>query len=248
LSRLRPRLRLRAEAAALVLATLAVSADALAWDPDEVRDVRVAREAAGVRISWVPPESGADTYVVRRCAIGSLRVPFYGACIAEGLMVAQHDDPSPTGDVFYLVAGVVAGTEGTLGDTDNGVNPRQRHADPCGTLPQPTLWVRVRLNERVEFCGTQVRVAFPGGVVTFVDGLCFDLTSGWFGQSNEVEPGVVIHACADSTAVTGPGDRDITRLEFTQGECPLSAASMRLLSCLVTDCDGNSHEADCTLR
>jgi hypothetical protein len=244
LSRRRPLPRADA-VAALLLAALAIVPDAHAWDPDEVRDLRVTRQSPGVRISWQAPENGADSYVVRRCALASLRVPYYGACIAEGVVALQHDDPAPPGDVFYLVAGVVGGAEGSLGHSDNGINNPPRQAEPCGPQPPSMLRVHVRLREPVEICGTQIVVRYPFGVVTFTDGICVGLTAGFLSQSNEIVPGEITHVCAGQAGQSGPGD--VTWLQFEQGECPLSAASMLLLSCLVTDCDGNGHEAQCFL-
>ena len=251
---------------ALLPARRAVSA----WADDEVRDLRVTKDpAGGVALSWVPPVTPPDSYIVRRCSLASLRggpsgAPYFGNCIAQGLTSTTTTDPSPPFPaVFYLVSGSFAGTEGSLGVTDVISYTVPRTAPPC-SMPEVSrpLWIIVSVPNGQRVCGTQVTLTYPLGDVTFVRSGCTGfLTAGCpspgspcFTQTIADRPvGELHHICLTDDADMGTTGRgDIVKFEFQRGDCPVGPSAFHLTQCLLsggaTNCDGSSLDEACQIR
>jgi len=224
----------RAHAAvALAFALACVGPRAARATRDEATDLRLTRVPAGVQLDWQAPMNGADTHVVRRCSLRALGIS-PGACVVQGLTAPTWLDEDEVGSVFYLVSGVLGGTEGSLGAGDDGHARVPRVAPDCSSPPDPTpIVVGVRLLEPVEICGTEVRVSFPPEL-ELVAYHCSDLTDGWFESGTNPGPGVALGICAGASGVPGPGV--IGSFEFRAGACRVAPAEVGLISCRYVEC------------
>lgn len=225
-------------AGAALLVASAARAQAPPADPSEVTNLRLSKVAGDVRLTWTAPRDPADTYQVRRCILPSLRVPFYGNCVAEGLVDESWQEPVPQGPTaFYVVTGVTGGIEGSHGKSFNGRQWRERFTPECALREQPGPYdVAIRLDAAIEFCGIAVRLRYPGELVTFTGAACTVLAESFLGESND-DGDSVRHSCAwgQLDGPSGPGF--VVRVDFTRGECPLTPAEFELLTCEIADCD-----------
>ncbi len=232
---------------------LSGSAQAPPAPPDEVTQVRVARQAGGqVRLSWQAPVDPVESYQVRRCVLPSLRASSYGNCIAEGLVATSHVDAAPAGSYFYLVSGLFSGTEGSLGSSFDGTAWTPRASPACSNPSTPgPMSIVISLPSGQVVCGTRLTIRHAPEVATFVAAACTGVTAGFFPVTNSTTPGRIIHVCASATGSSSPGD--ITSMDFLRGECPLDASAFRIETCEITvgmpDCSNPVPvELPCLLR
>ena len=242
---LRPSLR---PELALALILLALPGGARAQRPaptDEPTGLMVAKVGTGLRLTWQRAQDSVSAYQVRRCLLPSLRVPYYGNCVATGLRATTWDDTSPpAGNVFYLVSSFVAGAEGSLGFSFDGEAWAPRRAPPCTapTVPGPLL-LTISVDADAHVCGTEVIVTYPDWAMTYEvgSGACVGVTDGFLGETNDTVSGVLAHTCASTLSPRAPGS--ITEFRFQRGECPVTVDAFRILKCNVLvgepDCDGD---------
>lgn len=229
--------RLRPGSLALLATCLALRA-AFAQEPgpgiNEVRDLRVSLPpGGGLRLDWTAPRASPDAYQVRRCVLPSVRVPYYGNCIAQGLTVRTYDDAPPAGSFFYLVSGDYAGVEGSLGNQWDGTTATPRTAPPCNQpeTPVPVTLV-VRLDADQHICGTNITVRFPTEALTFNAASCTGIASSFFPTTNDTVPGRVRHACVSATGARTPGE--VSALQFQRGACPVTVDVFDVIACDIT--------------
>ena len=229
---------------------MALALPARAQHPDEARDLRVTNEAGQIRLDWQPPSSGTpDTYRVRRCLLASLRglafgAPYFGDCVGSAT-ATTWSEPTPDDSVFYLVSGVTAGAEGSLGDMWNGHDDVPRMGDDCAPASR-TITLIVSITSSIDLCGSDLRITYPPALMTFDRASCSGLQASFLGATNSTTPGLVIHACANATPVAGPGE--LARFVFRSSACPMGASAFGVARCqLVEDC-ATTVDATCVLR
>jgi hypothetical protein len=207
-----------------------------AWSPDEVADLRVTTAGGRVALAWQGPSIPADSYIVRRCTLPSLRggpfgAPYFGDCVGSGT-ATTWDEPSPAGTVFYLVSGSYAGVEGSLGDSWNGRSFIARPGEDCGNPSQPGPLTLVVILDNVHLlCGSGLVVFFPPEALTFVSADCTGVQSGFVGAANEVSPGRVDLTCGSATGAFGSGE--IARFEFQRAACPAGRSAFDVTRCRI---------------
>ena len=229
---------------------MAPSARAQAFDPDEVQDLRVSRSGTDIALAWQAPPTAPDGYIVRRCTLAALRgglfgAPYFGNCVATGVLSTTWSEVSPAGAVFYLVSGQTAGVEGSLGSSWNGQTFVPRSPTDCASPEMPLpLTLVISLDTPQQVCGTEIRLSFPPEDLTYISSACSGLQTGYFGGGSEPSPGRVIHTCASFTGTFGSGE--VTRVEFQRADCPIREVGIHVVRCMVlvgnSDCSVITYE------
>lgn len=229
----------RGRALAMALALVAAAGPAGA-DDDEATNLRLRKVPGGVELTWTPPVLAPDSHQVRRCSLASVN-DTAGRCIAEGLAAPRYVDAPPPGSWFYLVSGLYAGVEGSLGDSFDGSVLAPRTAPPCSSPPNPgPVQVLVFLEADFVTCGGDMHVRFPNGDVTFQGASCAGLLTGadWSDWGDGVDPaGLAYQVCLTSAGVGSRGPGLVAIFDFDVGDCPLGAEDFRTGRCEFTDCD-----------
>lgn len=232
----RSRERSRRHRFGLAACAALIAAPAGAWLPDEVPDLRVTTAGGRVALSWQAPSLPADSYIVRRCTLPSLRggpfgAPYFGDCVGSGT-ATTWDEPSPAGSVFYLVSGSFAGVEGSLGESWNGRSFVGRPGEDCGNPSQPgPLTLIVLLDDVHLLCGSGLVVLFPPEALIYLSADCTGVQAGFVGAANEVSPGRVDLTCGSATGSVGSGE--IARLEFQRTSCPVGRSAFDVPRCRI---------------
>lgn len=216
----------------------------------EVRDLRVTEVSGAVLLTWNPPLDGADSYVVRRCELGTEEATS-GRCIAENVTATSHVDAEETGDVFYIVTAVRRLLERTPGTGWNGREFFERPLAACDEGPDQTPFgVVIDLSEARDICGLEVFVELPS-TFELVGMTCVDVLADYGENFNLADDGLLRATCTPANPdveVRSPGD--LIRFEVRRGECPAPDETITLESCeIVPACaEGRLELVPCGLR